>query len=686
MQTLSAASAAAAEALLSSQPAIQAAYGSLQRAQHNPQLHRAEVESVARLLVRACRCEPHLGQVFIGMQLPEVLLEAMATPAALPCLAALTTMLRTVASTAAAASFLPFLARSVGQRGLEGLVAILANTLTAIQTLPIVAAGNPQSPAQRAEQAFMVKKACLAAGAMSALFDALVVAGGGAAKGLSGLLPDTTLSALRSILATDIAALSCTTPGSPPALLATEGLPVPSGLADGPFALTATLFKLQLSRCVSIGLAAGLSDALAALSKGPIEASPAGITSLLSALHYLSSVPEGRDVAALIVGRRSSILGTLVDILHPNFLAAIDTFKAIGANKDHVPKSTFGIAINAKKSDLVAESAVGALLTGLTSTQHQMQQGDEDPLITLLRERPVVVYSLVQRLKSCSAAELAMVLALLSRFVVADDAAAAGYVRAGGMQPDVMKRLFDPRNPASVLATGLTIISQLARSATTAEQQQMFAESGLVPLSPPLLRHPDASVRARAANLLGNLCRHSDRLYSDLLKFRVLPPLIDLCTDKDRSARKFACFAIGNAGFHNASLYEELRPAVPALVVLLKDEEDRTRANAAGALGNLLRNSSLLVPAVEESGALQALLNLVKTGVSSGRAVPSSVQIALFSMGNMCAHKQCAEALLGLDVKAVVDLVLEKCKDATAVKYATRVRSKLQVHESSSSS
>lgn len=48
------------------------------------------------------------------------------------------------------------------------------------------------------------------------------------------------------------------------------------------------------------------------------------------------------------------------------------------------------------------------------------------------------------------------------------------------------------------------------------------------------------------------------------------------------------------AGFHNATLYEALRPSIGPLVALLRDEEDKTRANAAGALGNLVRNSSQL--------------------------------------------------------------------------------------------
>lgn len=44
---------------------------------------------------------------------------------------------------------------------------------------------------------------------------------------------------------------------------------------------------------------------------------------------------------------------------------------------------------------------------------------------------------------------------------------------------------------------------------------------------------------------------------------------------------------------------------MPPLVELLRDGEDRTRANAAGALGNLVRNSSLLCRDIIVAGALQ---------------------------------------------------------------------------------
>ena len=58
------------------------------------------------------------------------------------------------------------------------------------------------------------------------------------------------------------------------------------------------------------------------------------------------------------------------------------------------------------------------------------------------------------------------------------------------------------------------------------------------------------------------------------------------------------------AGFHNGVLYESLASAVGPLVALLTDEEDKTRANAAGALGNLVRNSGQLCGSLLAAGAL----------------------------------------------------------------------------------
>jgi fused-like protein len=64
----------------------------------------------------------------------------------------------------------------------------------------------------------------------------------------------------------------------------------------------------------------------------------------------------------------------------------------------------------------------------------------------------------------------------------------------------------------------------------------------------PLLEHKDGEVRARACNVIGNLCRYNTAFYEAISRAGLIEPLIDRCQDFDRATRKFACFAIGNAG------------------------------------------------------------------------------------------------------------------------------------------
>ena len=69
---------------------------------------------------------------------------------------------------------------------------------------------------------------------------------------------------------------------------------------------------------------------------------------------------------------------------------------------------------------------------------------------------------------------------------------------------------------------------------------------------------------------------------------------------------------IGNAAYHNDMLYEELRRSIPQLAnLLLMAEEDKTKANAAGALSNLVRNSDKLCEDIVSKGAIQVLKHLL---------------------------------------------------------------------------
>merc|ERR1740121_1866272 len=128
-----------------------------------------------------------------------------------------------------------------------------------------------------------------------------------------------------------------------------------------------------------------------------------------------------------------------------------------------------------------------------------------------------------------------------------------------------------------------------------------------------LLASASAGVRAKACNAIGNMARHSSAFYESIQQAGVLQQLTPLCADSDSACRKFASFAVGNCAFHSDVLYQGLAPAIPQLLQLLEDDDEKTRANAAGAIGNLVRNSAELCGRMISEGALQGLHNLVES-------------------------------------------------------------------------
>ncbi|MBA0600710.1 hypothetical protein Gorai_003910 [Gossypium raimondii] len=179
-------------------------------------------------------------------------------------------------------------------------------------------------------------------------------------------------------------------------------------------------------------------------------------------------------------------------------------------------------------------------------------------------------------------------------------------VGKGLLDPNRMRRLLDS-SPRDATLDTLMIVSDLAR------MDKGFYEfiNGALILDTlrDFLSHEDPNVRAKACNALGNMCRHSAYFYESLARHHIIGLLIDRCADPDRRTRKFACFAIGNAAYHNDMLYEELRRSIPQLAKLLVSaEEDKTKANAAGALSNLVRNSNKLCEEIISKGAIQICL------------------------------------------------------------------------------
>ncbi|KAM7274398.1 hypothetical protein ACFE04_029062 [Oxalis oulophora] len=261
-------------------------------------------------------------------------------------------------------------------------------------------------------------------------------------------------------------------------------------------------------------------------------------------------------------------------------------------------------------------------------------------------------------------------------------ALAVQLVGKGLLDQNRMRRLLGGSTPKEVILDVLMIVSDLAR------MDKGFYEyingASILDILKDYLTHEDPNVRAKACSALGNMCRHSSYFYSSFASHHIIGLLIDRCADSDKRTRKFACFAIGNAAYHNDLLYEELRRSIPQLAkLLLSAEEDKTKANAAGALSNLVRNSNKLCDDVVSKGAMQALLKLVSDcspvalNPSRKEAINESpLKIALFSLAKMCSHPPCRNFLRLSELFPVIGR-LKQSPESTISNYASVIIKKV---------
>ncbi|XP_034210110.1 serine/threonine-protein kinase TIO-like isoform X4 [Prunus dulcis] len=254
--------------------------------------------------------------------------------------------------------------------------------------------------------------------------------------------------------------------------------------------------------------------------------------------------------------------------------------------------------------------------------------------------------------------------------------------KEGLLEPTRMRRLLDCSSPREVVLDVLMIVSDLARKdegfygcINGASVLEFFKE---------FLTHEDPNVRSKACSALGNMCRHSSYFYSALARHQIIGLLIDRCSDPDKRTRKFACFAIGNAAYHSDMLYDELRRSIPHLAkFLVSTEEDKTKANAAAALSNLVRNSDKLCEDIVSKGAMQSLLKLVAdcsvVALNPGRkdsVNESPLKIALLSLAKMCLHPPCRQFLRSSELFSVIGR-LQQSPESRIANYATDIISKV---------
>jgi len=123
------------------------------------------------------------------------------------------------------------------------------------------------------------------------------------------------------------------------------------------------------------------------------------------------------------------------------------------------------------------------------------------------------------------------------------------------------------------------------------------------------------------------------------------------------------------------ALYAALKRSIPMLVACLAAAEDeKTRANAAGALGNLVRNGGAMCSALLAAEAPQVLLRMAERG--GGREAASARRIALFSLGTLCVYAG-PRAALGDMGPRIAAIEADAATDAKLGEFATRLRTKL---------
>ncbi|KNC52499.1 ULK protein kinase [Thecamonas trahens ATCC 50062] len=376
---------------------------------------------------------------------------------------------------------------------------------------------------------------------------------------------------------------------------------------------------------------------------------------VLARRHSLHAKTPPRDILATLVP-------SLLAVLDPALLSDIATWPlSCGGGRERVSLLAFQV---------------------FSIIHLPLQQSVPDTLPALLELLVAqgVIPAAVAALPLVEPSHVDTALGLVSRIVLALPGGAAEFVDAGGLSPTVLGPLLPASSQSPLSPPGLIdvllILSQLAR--LSASYYPPILESGVVgePLAH-VLDHNDGEVRAKACNLLGNLCRHSGFFYAALADSRLLASLIAACSDTHDGARKFACFALGNACFHDASIYSQLGPAIAPLASLLLDEAEaeKTRTNAAGALGNLARNSDLLLPQLFTDGAVDALVAVLNA--ASLVRCAAVARIALFSLGNYCSYPPYRAQLASVPHLVPRVQAASAAADPTLVKYAARVLHKL---------
>ncbi|KAI5058935.1 hypothetical protein GOP47_0025254 [Adiantum capillus-veneris] len=428
-----------------------------------------------------------------------------------------------------------------------------------------------------------------------------------------------------------------------------------------------------------------------------IGLSPGGVLWALSVLH--SCLPGGAFREVLFTKESLNVVLSLMGEPH---LACLRVWEGFGGGMTGVRETVnlivdilefpFAATQHSSNSPLTSSSLIHSVAPGTNSilSRKGFENGEmvkaiatELPHYLQILQEVYVIGPLVDCLKLLDIKDFFKPVSLIVRLVQNSKNFADGSLKQGFLSSALLAKMLNKDSPKEVVLDVLIIVSDLAR--LSKEFYGPIAEANILDFMKFLLNHPDANVRSKSCNALGNMCRHTPFFYKEMVKHDIVNMLIDRCADPDRRTRKFACFAVGNAAYHSDYLYEHLKRCIPHLTnLLLGDEEEKTKANAAGALSNLVRNSSRLCEDIISKGAIQALLQVITdysnaalgSTARSEASNDSPLKIALFSLGNMCIHAPCRQYLRTPELFQTLMRLQQESPDPTIIKYISRIISK----------
>ncbi|KAH9754244.1 hypothetical protein KPL71_015389 [Citrus sinensis] len=165
----------------------------------------------------------------------------------------------------------------------------------------------------------------------------------------------------------------------------------------------------------------------------------------------------------------------------------------------------------------------------------------------------------------------------------------------------------------------------------TSENTKVVIDQGAVPIFVKLLASPSDDVREQAVWALGNVAGDSTRCRDLVLSEEALIPLLAQLNEHAKlSMLRIATWTLSNfCGDKPRPIFEQIRPALPALAQLIRSNDEEVLTDACWALSYLSDGTNDNVQAVIEAGVCPRLVELL------GRSSSSVLSPALRAVGNI---------------------------------------------------